>query len=88
MKIKGDVENVDMGTDIISVPVGEGADQIHGVIRLNKEGQEIIDLLKKETSKEQIVSHLASKYENDPQTLECWVTEVLDILQNAGLIEE
>ena len=88
MRLKCDFEFVDMGDEIIAVPVGNGAEQIRGVLKMNHEGQEIVELLKRGNSEEQIVDALAAKYENDRDTLLGYVHVTLSKLQEAGLIEE
>lgn len=88
MKLKYTFENVDMGTEIISVPVGEGANNVHGVVKLNKEGKEILELLREDITEQQIVNKLTAKYENDRATLENWVAKVIETLKNANLLED
>jgi len=88
MKLKYTFEAVDMGEEIICVPVGEGAAQVHGILKLNAEGREIIDLLKEETTEDAVISALAAKYENDRATLAGYVRNVLDSLRSAGLLDE
>ena len=88
MKLKYTFEAVNLGDEIVSVPVGNGATQVHGVLKLNREGQEILKLLEVETSEEQVVEALAAKYENDRATLAAYVHAVLDKLRAADLLEE
>ena len=87
MKLKYSFESVEMGDETIFVPVGEGADQVNGVVKLNKEGLEIVNLLKNSITKAEIVEILSAKYENDQQTLSKWVDRVVDALSVAGLID-
>ena len=87
MKLKYVFDTVDMGDEIVLVPVGEGAEQIHGVIKLNKSGLEIMELLKNDITAEEIVDLLASKYQNNKQNLEKYVMDVIDVLKNNGLID-
>ena len=88
MKLRYVFENVDMGNEIISVPVGDGANNVHGVNKLNKEGKEILELLKEDITEQQIVKKLTEKYENDSATLEKWVSNVIKTLRAANLLEE
>lgn len=87
MKLKYSFESVDMGDEIILVPVGEGANEVKGVIKLNKEGLEIVELLKNNITKDQIVKLLSAKYENDWHTLSGWVDKVIYSLTAAGLVD-
>ena len=88
MKLKYSFETVEMGEKIIIVPVGEGATQIQGILRLNKEGLEVLNLIKTYTSREQIISTLADKYENDREQLAEYVKDVETILADIGMLEE
>ena len=88
MKLKYTFEAVDMGDEIIFVPVGAGAAEVSGVLKLNAEGQEIADMLKVDTTPEKTVDALAAKYENDRATLAKYVSGVVAQLRDAGLLEE
>lgn len=88
MKMKCTFEPVDMGSEIIAVPVGNGADQAHGVLKLNKTGLEIVDMLGKDTTIEEIVSKLTSKYNNDADTIVKYVQDIVELLRSNNLIEE
>ncbi len=88
MKLKYEFETVDMGDEIILVPVGEGAKQVHGVVKLNESGLEIVNLIKDGTGEEDIVNKLAARYENSREDLLRYVRDVLKPLKENGLIEE
>ena len=88
MKLKNTFESVDMGDEIIMVPVGKSAEQVHGVLKLNEAGREIVELLARETSEEEIVCTLSGKYENDAETLKKYVRQVVETLRSNNLIEE
>ena len=87
MKLKYTFESIDMGDEFVSVPVGKGADNVHGVLKLNKEGQEILDLLQTDTTEALIVDALAAKYDNDRKSLEDYVKGFIDALRANNLIE-
>lgn len=86
MRIKYNWEPVKMGEGIILVPVGEGAELVHGVLKLNEAGMEIINLLKEETTEADIVRILVSKYDNNQSELENYVHHVLAILKDYKLL--
>lgn len=87
MKLKYTFEAVDMGDEIIFVPVGDKASEVHGVLKLNAEGKEVVEALKEETTEEKIVQMLAQKYNNDPTELTQYVRNVIDILKKENLLE-
>lgn len=87
MKLKYTFETVNMGDEIILVPVGENASEVHGVIKLNAEGKEIVDVLQNDTSEEFIIQMLMGKYSNDPDEIKKYVKDVIGILQKEDLLE-
>ena len=88
MKLKYNFETITMGDEIVAVPVGEEARRVHGVLKLNKEGQEIFTLLAKETTVEKIVDILSSSYENEKANLTVYVESIISKLRELDLIEE
>ena len=86
MKLIADFEPVDMGDEIIAVPIGEGSDKIRGVLKLNKSGVEILGYLAKGVSEEKIVEELCGKYDNDRTILMSYVHEAIVSLEDAGLL--
>ena len=88
MKLRCVFEPVDMRNEIIAVPVGNGAKEVHGVLKLNKEAQEILALLEKDTKEEDIVNCLVEKYKSNRQVIEEYVNKVLVVLRKADLLEE
>ena len=88
MKLKYHFDAVDMGDEIIAVPVGDGAEQIQGVLRLNHSGNEIMELLKEEITEDQIIHILAAQYVNSTDELTGYVEGAIKTLAGAGLIEE
>ena len=87
MKLKCDLEAVEMEDEIICVPVGSNADAIHGILKMNKSGKQILDMLKEETDVEHIVKKITEKYDNDPAQICIYVNKIVDILRDAGLID-
>lgn len=87
MKLKYEFEAMDMGDEIIAVPVGDNASELHGVIKLNKEGFEIFEMIKEGKSEEEIVAALTKKYDNDVQQLTENVRKTINTLQESGIIE-
>ena len=86
MKLKYTLETVDMGDEIIVIPIGEGASEVHGILKINKEGREILDLLKEDTTEETIIFTLSKKYENDHKELERYVHKAIEMLSSNGLL--
>ena len=87
MKLKYTFESIDMGDEIVMVPVGNGAEQMHGVLKLNEAGREIVDLLVRETSEEELVRSLSERFQNDTETIKKFVHQVVEVLQSNDLID-
>lgn len=88
MKLKYQFETVDMGEEIVAVPVGKDAERIHGVLKLNQSGKEILDLLSKEATEAFIIEKLTKKYDNDHNALSSNVYHFIEELRTLGLIDE
>lgn len=88
MKLKYKFENVDMGEEIIAVPVGSGAETVGGVVKMNESALEIFNMLTNEVAVEEIVSSLSQKYNDDVEKISKYVHQTLTTLKEAGLIEE
>ena len=87
MKIKYSFESVDMGDEIILVPVGNSAKEVHGVVRANEAGNKIMQFLMQGMDEEGVVNSLAKEYENDRETLAGYVRSVIRVLQDNHFIE-
>lgn len=88
MKLKYEVECVDMGDEIIIVPIGNGADQINGVFKTNKEGMKILNMLKNDTSVEGIVTQLTQEYTTNLELIKKYVNEFVRQLKAMDFLKE
>ena len=88
MRLKYALEAVDMGDEIILVPVGNDADTVSGVLKVNKEAHEIVKLLEEKENESGIIDSLSSRYENDVETLSQYVHRIIETLRKSGLFEE
>lgn len=87
MKIKYKFESVNMGDEIIMVPVGENAKQVQGVIKANEAGNRIIQLLMQGMDENEVVDSLEKECDNDRATIEGYVCSVITVLQENHLVE-
>ncbi len=87
MKLKCSFEMVNIDDEIIAVPCGKGADKITGVLKMNKEGGEILGLLQNDISEEEIIEKIVSKYDNDIETISKYVRSFVYKLKKDNLIE-
>lgn len=63
MRLKYIFETMELDDQIVAVPVGEGSDQIHGIIKMNKAAAFIFELLNKETTEEAIIDAMEKEYD-------------------------
>jgi hypothetical protein len=59
-----------------------------GLVRSNKTAAEIIDLLKKDTTEENIISAMLRKYDVSELVLKQDVRRIIETLRNIGAIDE
>lgn len=88
MKLKYSFEAVNMGNEIIMVPVGDNADQVHGVLKMNNEGQEIVNMLMNETDADSIINSLSEKYNAEKELIKKNVQDIVQLLRDNKLLEE
>lgn len=62
MKLRYELEIMDMGGEYAAVPVGEGSDSFHGMLKLNDVSAEILEQLREDTTPEKVHEYLRSKY--------------------------
>ena len=87
MKLKYKFEIIELDDEIIAVPIQEGANVLHGVIKLNSTGHEIFNMLKEDTTKEEIISTLSKKYDaSSKEEITEYVDELINSLQQASLL--
>ena len=86
MHLKYTFETTELEGQVVAVPVGEGADTYHGVIKLNETAAFIFGLLDKDTSIEAIIDCLEDKYEVSRETLEKDVRKYISEFDKRGLL--
>ena len=87
MKLKCEFEIVDMGDEWVAVPVGQDADNVSGVVKLNSTGKEILELLKVVDTEEGLLSVLNKRYDNDSEELKNLVHAFLVHLGQMGILD-
>ena len=78
--------NID-GRDF-AVPTGKLAKSFNGIINNNPTANFIFNLLKTEQTEESIVKAMTEKYDAPEEVIRADVKEVLEIIRNAGILEE
>lgn len=88
MKLKYTFEIMEMDDENIAVPVLESANKMMGVIKMNNTAMDIFEALKEETTEEEILASLVSKYDSSSkEDIAEYLHEFILKLSKAGMIE-
>ena len=87
MKAKFNFEIMDLDDEMVAVPVGDGAEQFHGVLKVNETAVAIRKLLAQDTDEEKIVDALLQEYEGDKAGIVGYVHEFVEQLKAEGIVE-
>ncbi len=85
-KLKYTFEMMELDDTIVAVPVGDGAQDLRGVVKLNQSAAEIFELLKQETTEDMVVAELKKKYGDDP-SISGYVHEAVEYFESEGVLE-
>lgn len=88
MKSKYVFEKMELDGDIVAVPVGEKADELHAVLNLNEIAMRILEILQKETTIQEIVKQILAEYDCTEAEASEAVNEYIQELRKEGLLEE
>jgi len=86
MHLQYQYETMKIRDIVVAVPVGDGTENMKNVLRLNRTAAVIFDLLKEETSEEQIVESLMTRYDVSKETLEHDVHMYIEEFRKRNLI--
>ncbi len=86
MKSKYILEKMELDGEIVAVPVGENASELHAVLNLNEEAMRILELLQQETTEDEIMDTLLKEYTGDPEEIRAYVRQFLKKLEEEGLL--
>ena len=86
MKLKYEFENVELDGEIMAVPVGDGAENLCKMLRLNETASDILKLLKEETTEAEVVREMLKVYKSDEATMTKAVHDFVGKLADAGVL--
>ena len=86
MKLKKDFVTQGFGASVFLIGVGEA--DFHGVAKGNKSSAYILDLLKTETTREEIIEKMFERYDAPREVLAEDVDKVLDALRSINALYE
>lgn len=87
MKAKYAFEIMDLDDGMVAVPVGAGAEQFNGVLKVNETAVAILKLLEKETTEERIVDCLMEQYSGERAQIAGYVRDYIEKLTSEGIVE-
>lgn len=88
MKLKNGVVLTAYGNEHIAVAAGEATKSFNGMIKMNGTAAFICEILKSDTTADDIVDALCEKYEVDRKTALKSVQNTLETLKKVGLLED
>ena len=88
MKLKYTFEMMEVDEQTMAVPVGDGAEKFHGILKLNDSAAAILELLKEDTTLEAVTEKLLEQFDSSKEGMEEYVTDYVNQLKEAGLIIE
>ena len=89
MRINDNFVLQEMVDEHIVVPVGEAADKIHGIIRLNATGAFLWKLMsQKDQTEEELITALTAEYATDAETAKKDIDSFVSIIKEFGCISE
>lgn len=85
MKLKYNFELMELDDQVIAVPVGQSSQDFRGVIKLNDSALEIFDLFRNETTEEEVVTALKSRYGDEPE-ISGFVHDMVEYLSRESVL--
>lgn len=78
---------MELGDQIVAVPVGEGANIFHGVIKLNSFSAFVLKLLKDDIDENDMLRRLELEFDADTEVLKNALEISLQSFDKAGILE-
>lgn len=86
MKLKYEFIIREVGDRYVAVAVGDNAEEFHGIIRMNKSGKIMMELLKNEITEAGLLAKLMEQYEGTEEFFKGEIDKFVGGLRNAGVI--
>jgi hypothetical protein len=88
MKLLPNVYVTEVEDEYVAVATGKAAAKFKGMIRLNGTAAFIVERLKKNTTEEKLLSAVMAEYDVSEEKAKQNITNVIERLRSAGLLEE
>ena len=86
MKLKYDVEIMEMGNQFIAIPVGHEAMDFRGVVRLNETAKTILELLREDVTEADIIASVQKEYGASQDVLAQDVHECIKMFRSRDML--
>lgn len=86
MKLNYTFEFMEIDDEVVAVPVGDNAGKLHGIVKLNASGAEILKMIQDGKTEREIVDALNKKYQSADSELGKYVSKYLIHLNEIGLL--
>ncbi len=87
MKTKYSFEIMELDDGFVAVPVGEGANQFRGVLKVNETAAAILKHLATDITEEAITEKLLRDYSGEKEDIAGYVHEYIEKLTAEGILE-
>lgn len=87
MKAKYKFEIMELDDSLVAVPVGDGAELFHGVLKVNETAVAILKLLTEDITEEAIVESLLKEYIGDRKQVADYVHDFVGEMISEGIVE-
>ena len=88
MKIKSGFIMREIAGDYIVVPTGKAAIDFNGLITVNETGMFLWNLLKEDTTEDELVNKMLEEFDIDRETASADVREYIDNMRAAKILED
>ena len=86
MRLKYEFSVRDIMGEYVMVPLGEGSLEFSGMIATSETGALLVDALKQNVTREELLARILDAYDVDEQTAKADMDEFLDQLQRLNLL--
>ena len=86
MKLKPDFQIVQMADDYMLVPTGDQIDSFNGTVILNEVSAFLLDQMKEDLEKEDLVERLLMEFDVDPATAREDVDAAVEKMKQIGIL--
>ena len=88
MKLKCDFDILNLGDEIVAVPVGNSAKDFRGVVKMNDSANVIFQLLKDDQTEDTILKTLEEHYDTSTSELREYIDNFITELKKQDLLSE